>query len=213
MGTKGQIFTLDFVISMVLVILAFGLVLNFMELNGYNMQEREMGAELKTMGDSAADILVSSPAIVCELGYYGSEIPRKWHRISYLMNCMMPRHSLAPMRINRTILGLGIKDKNGKYIYGCHVSLSPAVNVPPGTVPLEIGTDNCDSGAQTYLGQKNYYSVKRKVVVPTVAPQYNSAWSMEDNQLLAKRLEKKDFADLANKSATIEITLTVWRND
>lgn len=83
MNKKGQIFSLDFLLSLILVILAFGLVLNFIELHEYSMKEEELRYELKAIGEKAGDLLVSSPFIVCEL-YDETETDF----LAYLNNCL-----------------------------------------------------------------------------------------------------------------------------
>lgn len=203
MRHKGQIFTLDFVISMVLVILAFGLVLNFMELNEYNLNEQEKMAELKTIGDAAADTLVSSPAIVCDLGYYPA--PTDWRSISHLMNCIMPPPAPGkPIEtyINKAILGLDAKDSTGRDVYGCRISFDSSAAA---LGPERIIEGGCLSAVPP--GINTTYSVKRNVVIP------NRANTQEPTDIkMLRRLEKSDLANIKGMNS-VGVTLTVWRND
>lgn len=93
MDKKGQIFSLDFLLSIILVVLALGLILNTMELNVYNMKEEEMKRELRTIGETAADLLVSSPDIVCQL------VDINDNNIDYLRNCI-PKINAEAYRID-----------------------------------------------------------------------------------------------------------------
>ncbi|MFH1224463.1 MAG: hypothetical protein V1676_01540 [Candidatus Diapherotrites archaeon] len=188
--TKGQIFTLDFVISMILVILAFGLVLNFMELNQYNLHEQEIREELKTVGDGAAETLVTSPALVCELGYYTGSL---WNRISYPPNCIMPPPAGRDMEI-KTVMGLSV----GRNRYGCKVEFIPENTA---TVRGQINTDCKES----IPPDADTYSAKRRVIVPNVAV----SWA---NLTTIKRLDKSKFMDTSLHDAYY-VTITVWRNE
>ena len=67
MNKNGQIFSLDFIISVILAVLAIGLILNFSELTVQNMKENEIFEELQIVGETASDLLVSNPDIVCKL--------------------------------------------------------------------------------------------------------------------------------------------------
>lgn len=74
---KGQIFSLDFLISLVAVMAAIGLMVQAIEVNTYYQKEERQFNELKTVAETAGDMLVGNPEIVCELvdgsgGYLGS---------------------------------------------------------------------------------------------------------------------------------------------
>ncbi len=67
MRSRGQIFSLDFLLSLVLAVLAIGLVLQFFELQSYDQKDLQLRAELETIGFGASDLLVSNPDVVCIL--------------------------------------------------------------------------------------------------------------------------------------------------
>jgi hypothetical protein len=82
MNSKGQIFSVDFVLSMILIVLAIGTTLAFLELNAHALKEDEEMRELKAVGETASDLLVSNPEIVCRLVDNSNAL------IDYLPNCI-----------------------------------------------------------------------------------------------------------------------------
>ncbi|MBI4053614.1 MAG: hypothetical protein HY394_06280 [Candidatus Diapherotrites archaeon] len=64
---KGQIASLDFLIGLSLVILATGLMLRFMEFQGYDLKESVASAELRGVAETASDLLVSNPDWNCKI--------------------------------------------------------------------------------------------------------------------------------------------------
>lgn len=188
MNQKGQIFTLDFLISMVLVILALGLVIQFLELNEYNLQEQELRHELETVGSMAADLMVSSPEIVCELGYYENPMDMgSWYRISYLMNCLT--HT-ATEKV--TISKSNLKLPEG---YSCKISFDPASGLFLSLVDPEDACDDDPSNA------KNTYSVTRAFVSPSPIA-----------VMQPQRIGKQYFGT-SNFGVNAKVTLTVWKED
>ena len=74
---KGQVFSLDFVISMVALTAAVGLMIQAIEVNTYYEKERNTFDEMKLVAETAADLLVASSETTCTdtLG-------------NHLMNCL-----------------------------------------------------------------------------------------------------------------------------
>lgn len=74
---KGQVFSLDFVISMVALTAAVGLMIQAIEVNTYYEKERNTFDEMKLVAETAADLLVASNNTTCTdtLG-------------NHLMNCL-----------------------------------------------------------------------------------------------------------------------------
>lgn len=64
---KGQIFSLDLIISIAIIILAIGLLLRFAEVNAYNLKDEEIRKELELVGFSAIDRLGNDPVLNCVL--------------------------------------------------------------------------------------------------------------------------------------------------
>lgn len=80
MNKKGQIITVDFVFSLILLMLALGCVFRIAEANQYKMKEDELFMDLQRIGTASAELLVSSPDFVCEVTMGGQP--------QYLNNCI-----------------------------------------------------------------------------------------------------------------------------
>ncbi len=168
---KGQIFSLDFLVSMILVVLAFGILMQFFEVHAYALKEEQNRTELKKIGETAADLLVSSPAIVCEIVDNQTD-PTNPVEVGYLNNCLT--------RGTGTLQGYSWDNRPAddekvaykKFLglpqtgYECAIDVNPA---------LTIETDCGD--ITTVPNDKSYYSAKRKVVV------YNANYKVPKSEL------------------------------
>lgn len=67
MDRKGQLISMDFIVSLVIVVLGLGILVQSMELNSYYAKDDQIRDELKKVGDTAAVLLVSNPEHICEL--------------------------------------------------------------------------------------------------------------------------------------------------
>ena len=76
---RGQIFSLDFLISMVVITAAIALLLQATEYNTYNMKEERIYNEMRNVARISANLIVSSNETTCENGVGTGE---------YLMNCV-----------------------------------------------------------------------------------------------------------------------------
>jgi len=74
---KGQIFSLDFLISMAVVMAAIGLVIQTAEVSAYNAKETRIQGELWNVAETAADLIAASNETTCSNGGGG-----------HLMNCV-----------------------------------------------------------------------------------------------------------------------------
>mgnify|MGYP000320182975 CR=1 FL=1 len=54
---KGQIISLDFIISLVLLVMAVGLVMQLSEIENYNFKDKELKDDVMIMGKTAASNL------------------------------------------------------------------------------------------------------------------------------------------------------------
>ncbi len=79
---KGQLFSLDFIISMVAVTAAIALLIHSIEVNAYSQKEQQLHDELKQVAETAADLLVASDGTTCEIQSLGG--PAK----VFLVNCI-----------------------------------------------------------------------------------------------------------------------------
>jgi hypothetical protein len=62
---KGQIFSLDFLISMAVVMVAIGLVIQAAETGAYNAKEARIQGELGSVAETAADLMVAGNETTC----------------------------------------------------------------------------------------------------------------------------------------------------
>ncbi|MBN1941283.1 MAG: hypothetical protein JW772_03820 [Candidatus Diapherotrites archaeon] len=79
---KGQLFSLDLLFSLGIIILGLGMVIQFSETRAYSQKEEMLQNELNVIGDTAASLLISNPDIICELEDGSGNI------IAYLDNCI-----------------------------------------------------------------------------------------------------------------------------
>ncbi|MBN2067503.1 MAG: hypothetical protein JW744_03475 [Candidatus Diapherotrites archaeon] len=73
-GKKGQLFSLDFVLSMIAVTAAIGLLLHSIEVNAYNQKEGMLRDELKQVAETAADLIIAGNGTACALGSTGEHL-------------------------------------------------------------------------------------------------------------------------------------------
>jgi len=78
---RGQVFSLDLVLALALLVLSIGIIFQQTELFLYNQKDLEESRSLEIIGESASNMLVFSPEIVCELVSGGSVV-------DYLNNCI-----------------------------------------------------------------------------------------------------------------------------
>ena len=81
---KGQIFSLDFLISLVAITAAVGLMVQAIEVNTYYQKESRDFIEMKAVAETAADLLIASQATTC----YDSDTDQ------YMIQCV--RNDLNP---------------------------------------------------------------------------------------------------------------------
>ncbi|MDO8428106.1 MAG: hypothetical protein Q7S92_02740 [Candidatus Diapherotrites archaeon] len=67
MNDHAQIFSLDAIISLILVIFALGIIFGILETNSYNLKEQQIFEELRIAGRTAANVLIASPELTCTL--------------------------------------------------------------------------------------------------------------------------------------------------
>jgi len=81
---KGQLISLDFLISIILVVLSIGLIMQLSEVENYNFKDKTLRDETYIRGKTAASLLVNSPETTCEL----VDIRDKNKIISPISNCL-----------------------------------------------------------------------------------------------------------------------------
>ena len=83
---RGQIFSLDFIISMVVITAAIALLIQATEFNTYNMKEERIYNEMRNTARIAANLIVSSNETTCSDGTGG-----------HLMNCVDTGGNFVPI--------------------------------------------------------------------------------------------------------------------
>lgn len=196
---KGQIMTMDFLISVVAVTLAIGLLIQFAEIKTYNEKEEIAWLELKEIAETASDRLVSNPDIVCELvdtynesgagSYYNTMNNANIILIGHLDNCI-PKINANNFRIEKSDLGIPAG-------YECEIDNEA---ITAGEILTDC-TDNLPAG-------KDYYSVTRKIVLFTGT----------GNNDAKKKIAKVDWETCMGNTAAgscplneSDITIKVWK--
>lgn len=136
MDKRGQILSLDYVISLMLVLLALGLLLNFFELQTVNAKEAQLNSELEALANGAARLALTSPDIACRLTSITGDPPKD---IGVLPNCI-------PKNGRLTKQNLGIQG------FECAIA----------TDPIDLLSTECNTD---FPDGTDYYSVTRKIVV------------------------------------------------
>ena len=173
MNSKGQLFSLDLVIALALIVLAVGLLYRNAELFQYANKDSAIQAELYRVGLNASNQLVGNPQLNCAL----SELGPPTGLIEFLPNCLtVDRTGNLPSgrhvgwgktaQITKDALGiaeekffkikkevLGIPDD-----YSCNIEFQP-----PLLTPIFIDEKGCDDSYAT-AGAENIFSIERKVV-------------------------------------------------
>jgi len=155
MNHKGQLFSLDFLFSVIVVVFAVGIVLNTAQFKSFaGMQDAEMN-KIRQMGDLASDMLVNGPHI-CDLVSIGGT-PTD---LGNLNNCLSTN---ASKQITKGALGLTDD-------YGCSIELRYIIDYDYGGVDHRAGIAanilNCDD---SFPDDRQIYSSSRLVVVSNLA--------------------------------------------
>jgi hypothetical protein len=140
MDKKGQVFTLDLVVSMVLIFLCVGVAMRFFELKEIEMKEMNENMELERIGKTASQLMVSNPDISCEL----TEIVNGT-TIGYLPNCLNKNQTITKQDLGIMEAGVPIQKQYNCYIefkYGNSTTIptGDCMNAPPAAPnsPLNI---------------------------------------------------------------------------
>jgi len=67
MKQKGQIITVDFVFSLIMLMLALGYTFRIAEANEYRLKEEQMFNDLQRIGSAASELMIASPDFACEV--------------------------------------------------------------------------------------------------------------------------------------------------
>ncbi|MDO8646882.1 MAG: hypothetical protein Q7R70_00510 [Candidatus Diapherotrites archaeon] len=167
MNSKGQLFSLDFIIAVALIMLAIGLLYKQAELFQYSQKDDSIQSELYRIGYNASNQLVGNPATTCELVDLAG--PSAGH-IDYLPNCLTVSPGNIPPGVrhgwyknHRTNARVILKEDLGiPEGYDCKIDFS--TNPPLGggkRILIAPGNLGCNGDP---LNVPNIFSIKRSVV-------------------------------------------------
>ena len=173
MKQKGQIFSLDLLISVVLVVIAISIAMQFLELKQLEAKESSEQAELERVGNTAAELLVNSPDIVCDIAERDQPNPTV---LSLLSNCITvadpnatPQGQYFPKN-----WGKGWWDSSGRNVRGLKFSSKQALGIPDNYKCLILIRDAADPSLvydfttectdDIPQEQNNYFSANRNIV-------------------------------------------------
>ncbi len=141
MKKNGQVFSLDVLISIVLIIVALGVAMRFFEIKEYETKELMEQSELERIGNTASELLVNNPDLVCEL----TDV-RDGTILNYLSNCLNKNQN-----ISKSNLAIPAN-------YDCRIEFSFG---NPITKQVAIG--ECQTIVQPAI--KNVFAANREIVV------------------------------------------------
>jgi len=128
MKKKGQLESVDVVISLVLLMVALGYAYRVSEGNYYAFKQDEIAAELSALGSSASELLVSSPETTCKC----TVVPGTGKDF-YLMNC------IDTQKLASTDLSKALHLSNA---FGVHITIENA--------GIEVGSSLPSDNRQIY---------------------------------------------------------------
>jgi hypothetical protein len=197
--SKGQVFSLDFLIAIFLIILAIGFILQFYEFSVYNLKEEDERIELHRIGSLASNLLVSSPFIVCELTSNDESTI-----ISFLKNCLSIKSGANPDPSWNPSISWNLSNKYAGEIAKAYIGIPEnfackiEIDAPEISGNWHIDTD-CVESYTPIPENKSVFSIKRKIVI------------YQDNDTF--KVKKSDFEDCINDSLDcklVEGTITLW---
>ncbi len=137
MKNNGQIFSLDLLLSIVLVIVAIGLAMQYLELKQIEAKERFDQMELERVGNTAAELLVNNHEIICSL------VDNASTPIGTLANCLNQPTIIT--KITKSMLGIPNN-------YSCRIEINDTV----------VLSGDCTGDA---TDAKNVFAAERKIVL------------------------------------------------
>lgn len=214
---RGQLLSLDFLLSLILATLAIGLMIQFLEVNTYAQKQEETIQELSIIGETAGDLIVSNNSNICFVGM----LPKNTQDFdpandanSLANNCLSLCKFEGYANCDALINGIGGDPTTEAFFstnpefakkifkkrlglteeFGCNINVSPA---PKTGWELQ---HECTDIIPTE--KENIYSTTRKVVFGYFDGY--SVWNKKDYLNCTRNTEQCN-AELAT------ITLTVWR--
>ena len=183
---RGQILTLDLILSLIIVFMSIGLMVHYMELNVNSMKDEEMMRELEVIGLSASERLVSAPDIICQMYEKAPPVAIDGY---YLPNCIYKKTFSDLTRVQ-----LGIPAG-----YGCELTT---------TIAGLNNSKDCAQGngsASPIDDASNVFAVNRKIVHVDAGGA---------NRVIKDVMEDCIKTGCAGGSVEVgTVTLKVWKSD
>jgi len=215
---KGQLVSLDFIMSLILVVLAIGLVMQISEIENYNFKDKELKDETQIIGKTAALNLINSSKTTCEL----VDVRDENKIISYMSNCL-PEWAMPLADCGGTKSACKELDPYGtnnrafkpilKLFLGLPENYSCYIKVTGGKASgnAELLSD-CEGSAPALA--KNVYAIDLNVMI------HNEVIAASGKTLTVGKAELEDCIEngsgLINASCYLfpaKIKFMVWKND
>ncbi len=146
MKQKGQIFSLDVLISIVLIIVALGVAMRFFELKEYETKELMEQLELERVGSAASELLVNNPNLVCELTAVLTGT-----KLNSLSNCLNKNQQIL-----KADLGISENSVPAQNKFDCRIEFAY-------DAASQLAIGDCTSVVPATA--KNVFAATRKIVV------------------------------------------------
>ncbi len=206
MNKRGQVFSLDFLLAVSMIVLAIGLSINYFEVNQLNQKEIENQNELWNVANTAMDMLLTRSDTATDT-YYMCRLRNSAGSttLDFLPNCI-PK-GIIPDKIK-----LGLYTVPEKY--KCKFT-----NISETTINFHgniNGGKDCNVDFTANPIPQNYVSVQRKIIVLTNNSDSNSR-DISKGELLNCQKNAANPCTWATggggslKESTIQ--LTVWKNE
>ena len=201
--------------SLILIVVAIGLVMQLSEIENYNFKDKELKDETQAIGKSASALFVNNPKLVCELTDYRDENKV----LSYISNCI-PEWAVATADCGGSITACKTWDKYGKNHRAFKPVLKEFLGLPANySCYIKVTGGKADSSDALLLSDcelsppaiaKNVYGIDLNVMIHNeINPGTGKTITVGKNELEA--CIKGDTANCFMYPATIKFL--VWKND
>jgi len=158
MHEKGQVFTVDFIISISIVMLALGIGLQLNELNFYASNEDESYARLESIGRVASDLLVMHPKLNCPVVSITDD-----SNIDHLPNTWCVTKVKAEFQSDLTVEPITERDLGIPGKYRCRLEIDPDTYTIETT--LDLGTVDFCRDSLPLLEDTNYMFTSDRIIL------------------------------------------------
>jgi hypothetical protein len=135
LNENGQIFSLDFLISLVVVIVCLAIVLQVFELTSYDAKQQQVAREVMVIGELASERLVTDERVLCQVSDGFNPLPG-----FELVNCLDTNRLTA---LNKGLIGIPAS-------FSCNVA--------------GVTLSGCTDGSPPNTAQ-NVFEIERRVIL------------------------------------------------